>query len=175
MRVTRHVVRLTSSWLWRCVGEAETLSSKGRPHGDAATTWCCKNTLTQHHTIFKGLFSLHVKLPSSSAVSAAAGIVGRTSVLRTANQAQTQSNIAYCRTDSTAPSQRAAKRTEQPSETKQSDSQGLLLPSRVSMEASAFIGCAPISCTRARHTDWSLAAKCGRGEGPGDEQSPFLF
>jgi len=77
--------------------------------------------------------------------------------------------------DSTAPSQRAAKRTEQPSETKQSDSQGLLMPSRVSMEASAFIGCAPISCTRARHTDWSLAVKCGRGEGPGDEQSPFLF
>lgn len=97
-RITRHVVRLTSSWPWRCVGEAETPSSKGRPHGDAATTWCCKNTLTQHHTIFKGLFSLHVKLPSSSAVSAAAGIVGRTSVLRTAYQARTQSNIAYCRT-----------------------------------------------------------------------------
>lgn len=93
-RVTRHVVRLTSSWPWRCVGEAETPSSKGRPHGDAATTWCCKNTLTQHHTIFKGLFSLHVKLPSSSAVSAAAGIVGRTSVQRTAYQARTQSNIA---------------------------------------------------------------------------------
>lgn len=88
------MVRLTSSWPWRCVGEAKTPSSKGRPHGDAATTWCCKNTLTQHHTIFKGLFSLHVKLPSSSAVSAAAGIVGRTSVLRTKREHKAISRTA---------------------------------------------------------------------------------
>lgn len=85
-------------------------------------------------------------------------------VLRTKREHKAISRTAGLHT---APSLRAAKRTEQPSETKQSDSQGLLIPSRVSIAADAFIGCAPISCTRARHTDWSLAAKCGRGRGAG--------
>jgi hypothetical protein len=167
------VVRLTSSWPWRCVGEAVPPSSKRRIHGEAANTWCCKNTLTQHHTIFKGLFQLHVRVPPSSAVSAAAGIVGRTSVLRTKREHKAISRTAALHSTAVATSRQTHRTVRDKA---QLLTQGLLMPSRVSMEASAFIGCAPISCTRARHTDWSLAAKCGKGpRGPGGEQSLFLF
>jgi hypothetical protein len=65
----------------------------------------------------------------------------------------------------TAPLLRAAKLAEQPPETKRSDSQALLMPCSVSVEASPFIGCAAIRCTRATHTDWSRAVKCGTRRG----------
>jgi hypothetical protein len=68
--------------------QEEHLTVIPQPHGVA------KNTHTQHHTIFKGLFSLHVKIPSSSAVSAAAGIVGRTSVPRTKREHKAISRTA---------------------------------------------------------------------------------
>lgn len=171
-RVTRHVVRLTSSWPWRCVGEAETPSSKGRPHGDAATTWCCKKHphTTPHN--FQGII-----FTSREAPFILSG-VGRCrhcgAYKRTAYQARTQSNIAYCRTPQHRryePPNAQNNRQRQSTATRKPCSCPQEYPWRPAHSLAALPYPAPAQGTPIglwrRIVEW--------GAGPGGEQSPFLF
>jgi hypothetical protein len=142
--------------------QKEDLTAMPQPHDVAKT-----HPSHKHHTIFfKGLFSIHVNLPSSSAVSAPAGIVGRRSVLRTKREHKAISRTVGLHSTPSLQAA-AAKRTEQPSETKQSGSQSFAHALKSIHGGQRIHWLRSLSSTRARHTDWSLAANCGMGRGAG--------
>jgi hypothetical protein len=179
------VIWLTSSWPWRCVGEAGgVLSRKKAPRVDASATWCWKHPHTTPHTIcniLKQLFrftlrTLHPQLcrplPASYTVIRASTI--QWSLARVVVCCWTKQHRCYVHQPAVQPSEA----------TKQSGLDFSLMPSGVPTEASVYsfrlIHWLRSHTLHPRKTyrlasDGGSRKKCGGEWRAWDEQSLFLF